>query len=99
MIATPLLTEGFQVSFTCPEPTPDVGATAAVNPLGAPGAPRGVARTAGLHAPLPAGLRAATRNEYGVPLVSPVTMVVVAVDTPSLTVVHVVPPLAEDWMT
>ena len=46
MIAAPLVTGTFQVSFTCPEPTPAVGAAAAVKPLGAPGAPRGVATAA-----------------------------------------------------
>jgi hypothetical protein len=40
----------------------------------------------------------ATRNEYWVSLVSPLTVYVVAVDTPSLTVVHVVPS-TDDSMT
>ena len=35
-------------------------------------------------APVPAALTAATLNVYGVPLVNPVTVALVAVDTPSL---------------
>ena len=48
----------------------------------------GVARLIADQDPSPAGLRAATRKKYRVPLVSPVTVNWRAVDTPSLTVVH-----------
>src|SRR5262245_13465442 len=98
-MAEPLVAGAVQVSLTCPEPTPAVGATAAVNPLGAPGVHAGVAVMMALHGPLTRALRAVTRNEYRVPLVSSLTVYVVDVEAPSLTVVHVVPPSAEDWMT
>jgi pimeloyl-ACP methyl ester carboxylesterase len=59
---------------------------------------RGVARTVTLHRLWPTALRAATRNRYGVPLVSLRTRWARAVDTPSLIVVHVVP-LIDRWIT
>jgi hypothetical protein len=44
-----------------------------------------------VYAPVPTPFTAATRNTYAVPLVSPVTVAEVAVDVPSLNVVHVDP--------
>ena len=46
----------------------------------------------------PAELTKLTRNVYGVPFVKPVTVALVAVDTPSTKVVQVVP-LEEYWIT
>jgi hypothetical protein len=58
----------------------------------------GRAVTDALKAPVPAALRAATLNRYVTPLVSPVMVAVRDVDTPSETVVHVVP-FVERWIT
>ena len=52
---------------------------------------RGVADTGGVAGPSPTALWALTRNWYAVPLDRPDTVNVVAVDTPSTTVTHVVP--------
>jgi hypothetical protein len=41
--------------------------------------------------PVPTAFTAATRNTYAVPLVSPVTVALVAVDAAAENVVHVVP--------
>ena len=84
-----MLDGAFHVSFTSPEPTPSAGATCAVT-VGAAGGPAGVATTVA-HDPVPTMFLAATRNEYGVPLVSPLILNVSAVDTPSSTTVHVAP--------
>lgn len=46
--------------------------------------------------PVPAALTAMTRNVYCVPFVKPVTVALVAVDTPSTKVVQVVP-FEENW--
>jgi hypothetical protein len=91
----PVLVGANQLTFTCPEPTPDAGATTAVTDCGAPGFVRGVAEAVVEAVPVPAALTAETRNMYGVPLDRPVTVVLVVVDVPSVNVVHVVPPLEE----
>jgi hypothetical protein len=51
---------------------------------------------AGLEGPVPAAFNADTRNTYAVPLLRPVTVADGVVDTPSVKVVHVVPPLEEN---
>ena len=58
----PLLVGADQLTFTCPEPTPDAGATTAVTDCGAPGIVRGVADAVADAAPVPAALTADTRN-------------------------------------
>jgi hypothetical protein len=50
-----------------------------------------------LYAPVPIPLIAATRKIYAVPLVSPVTVAVVAVEVPSVNVVQVDPELLLNW--
>jgi len=54
---------------------------------------------AAVYAPVPIAFTAATRNTYVVPLVSPVTVALVAVDVPSANVFHVEPPLLENCTT
>ena len=58
----------------------------------------GAAVMAPEYAPVLALLTAATRNEYVVPFVRPVIVAVVALETPSTTVVHD-PPTEARWMT
>jgi len=50
-------------------------------------------------APVPTTLTAATRNEYLLPFVKPVTIADVAFDTPSANVVHLAPASVLTWMT
>ena len=70
------------------EPLPGV----TVRPVGADGAERGVTDAELIeYEPVPTELTAATRNTYGVPFVSPVTVAVALDETPSLKVVHEVP--------
>ena len=57
----PLLVGADQLTFTCPEPTPDAGATTAVTDCGAPGFVRGVADTVA-EAVSPTAFRARTRK-------------------------------------
>ncbi len=59
----------------------------------------GVALTVADQAPVPAALNAATRNRWLTPLVRPVTVAAVEVDTPSAKVVQVAPPSLEYWTT
>lgn len=49
--------------------------------------------------PTPAAFFAVTRKMYPLPLMSPVTVAVVALDTESLKVIHVVPLFVEYSMT
>jgi len=56
---------------------------------------RGVTVAALLHAPCPTPFVAATRNVYAVPLLNPVTVALVAVDTDRVNVVHDDPELLE----
>ena len=78
-----------QRSDTCAAPA------VALRPVGALGTPT-AARTTSLEGLLPAEFTALTRNEYVTPLVRPVTVADVAVDTPSLNVDHVEPLLDEN---
>jgi hypothetical protein len=64
--------------------------------LSAPGV---AALLAAVYAPVPTALTAATRKTYAVPLVSPVTVALVAVDVPSENVVHVLPLSLESCKT
>jgi hypothetical protein len=59
---------------------------------------RRMTRTVALQGPRPTAFLAATRKRWRVPSVRPPRMRVVLVDTPSLTVLHVVPPTRR-WMT
>jgi hypothetical protein len=54
-------------------------------------APGVAALLAAVYAPVPTAFTAATRKTYAVPLVSPVTVALVAVDVASANVVHVLP--------
>jgi len=68
--------------------------------VGADGAERGVTDAELIeYEPVPTELTAATRNTYGVPFVSPVTVAVALEETPSLKVVHEVPLFVESWIT
>ena len=71
----------------------------AATDLGAVGTVRGTALTAGDHGPRPTMLRAATLNQYRVPLLNPVTVYHVAVEVPSLTPTQPVAPFGERWIT
>ena len=63
----------------------------ACTPYGAAGTHAGRAWTAVLRGEIQMAFLPATRNEYWVPLVSPLYVKLYGGDTPSLTVVHVVP--------
>src|SRR5262245_38070905 len=79
----PLSAGTFHVSFTCPDPTPAAGAVVGVRPPGASGIHVGLAAVLLLHGPTPTAFLAATRYPCHVLRVSPLTVSVVAVDTPS----------------
>ena len=73
------------------EPTPTAKpANMTVAPLGV------TLLLAAVYSPVPTALTAATRKTYPVPLVSPVTVALVAADVPSANVVHVDPLLLEN---
>src|SRR5262245_55954470 len=85
MLPCPLCSGAFQVSFTWPDPTPIAGAVVGVSPPGASGSHVGRADVTPLHGPTPTAFLAATRYPCQVLRVSPLTVSVVAVDTPSST--------------
>src|SRR5262245_41489181 len=84
------------VSLTSPEPTSGVGAVAAANSRGLSGAHSGRAWTTWLHGPAPSDVLAATRNSAtGTP--RSLTVYSVAADTPSATVIQIIPSV-DNWM-